>query len=240
MASFLEDISGFYGTGEVNQEGQDLNSFLKKYEPGEYERPSVTADILVFQEKPSCYEVERGYKLLMIQRKNHPSIGFWALPGGFVEMREDIIEAAKRELEEETHLVGVPMEQLYTWGEYQRDPRTRIITTSFLAFVKEKDAKVEAGDDAQDAAWMDVAFSSIGRSEVEGNTGKKIKNIYELVLSNKEKGVSLVAKIAVTENKDGILKERAFQVLDSKGIAFDHPRVIVQGLLYIKSLNVRK
>ena len=90
----------------------------------------------------------------MVKRSNHPSIGFWATPGGFVELKEDISEGAARELEEETCVKGLPLRQMRTWGEWQRDPRWRIITTSYLALV-EGDLKVQAADDAKDAQWLD-------------------------------------------------------------------------------------
>jgi 8-oxo-dGTP diphosphatase len=69
-------------------------------------------------------------RLLMIRRRNHPNIGMWALPGGFVELRENLEDAAKRELMEETGVENAPMIQLKTYGDYDRDPRWRVITTA--------------------------------------------------------------------------------------------------------------
>lgn len=234
MPKFLEDISAFYGTKEKNENGQDLESFLEEYDPRKYENPCVTADILVFKHKESFHTVETGLKLLMIKRKNHPSIGYWALPGGFVEIREDLETAARRELEEETHLSGIAMEQIYTWGEYWRDPRARIITTSFLALVDESIAPIEAGDDAEDAAWMDVSLEELEVMPIVIDNKKKLKSVFQLVLENKGKNVLLNAKVEQIKNAEGLLEEASFQVLEKDGIAFDHPRFIVQALLYLR------
>jgi 8-oxo-dGTP diphosphatase len=234
MPKFLEDIRAFYGTKEKNEMGQNLENFLEEYNPKKYDNPCVTADILVFKHKESFHAVETGLKLLMIKRKNHPSIGYWALPGGFVEIREDLETAARRELEEETHLSGIAMEQIYTWGEYWRDPRARIITTAFLALVDESIAPIEAGDDAEDAAWMDVTLKEIEVVPVVINQRKKLKSVFHLVLENEEKHVILNAKVEQLKNAEGLLEETNFQVLEKDGMAFDHPRFIVQALLYLR------
>lgn len=233
MPAFLEDITPFYGTGEKNENGQDLESFLKEYDTKKYDNPSVTVDTLVIQHDSNLNTVNTGLKLLMIKRRNHPSIGYWALPGGFVNIREDLIDAAKRELQEETGLTNIPMEQVFTWGEANRDPRARIVTVTYLALVEE-DLKAVAADDAADAAWMNINFNQTGIEECskEGI----IKITYELKLSNIEKQVELHAMIEVVKNKKGLIKEANYKVISSMGIAFDHPRCIAQGLLYIQNL----
>jgi len=83
-----------------------------------------------------------GLKVLLIRCGNHPSIGLWALPGGFVEMKESLREAAARELEEETGVKGMRLEQLYTFGEVERDPRTRIISVAYMAVVDDEDQQI--------------------------------------------------------------------------------------------------
>ncbi|ROR23690.1 8-oxo-dGTP diphosphatase [Mobilisporobacter senegalensis] len=231
MSAFLEEFSSFLGTGEKNELGQDLKSFLEDYDPKKYENPCVTVDTLVFRHKDKLTTVNKGLKLLMIKRRNHPCIGFWALPGGFVEIREDTLDAAKRELKEETGLTDVPMEQIYTWGEANRDPRARIITLSYLALVEEE-LEVKAGDDATEAVWMDVKCNLLNVDK----TQDCIKQSYEIYLNNSEKKIELKGIVEVLENCKGLLKEKSYKVITSNGIAFDHARFIMQSLLYIEEL----
>lgn len=231
MPAFLEDITPFLGTGEKDEQGLTLEEYLEQYDTKQYETPSVTTDILVFQHPKTFTEVESGLKLLMIKRRNHPGIGTWALPGGFAEMRENLVDSAKRELMEETNLKGIPLEQLYTWGDYQRDPRCRIITVSFLALVEEGRNDIKAGDDAKDAAWFDVTYKKIGEK-----VNEKLETIYKIELKQEEKKIHLLAEVVCIKNKEGLLKEKRFKVIKNSGIAFDHPAFIVQALLYIKHL----
>jgi len=172
--------------------------------------------------------------VLLIQRKFEPFEGVWALPGGFVEINEDLIDGAKRELTEETGLKDIPIEQMYAWGEVWRDPRTRIITTSYLAIVDDSVAKIKAGDDAADAQWMDISFKQIESVVCDEKNGKRICDTYELRLSNEEHNLNFISKVGVTYNKTGILKETSYEVIENSKTAFDHPRMIVQALLHIK------
>src|SRR4051794_26891302 len=91
----------------------------------EYARPALTVDAVVFGFD------EGELKLLLIQRDLPPFKGKWALPGGFVHVDEAIEAAARRELEEETGLSGIFLEQLYTFGDVHRDPRERIVSVAY-------------------------------------------------------------------------------------------------------------
>ncbi|OQB23629.1 MAG: bifunctional nicotinamide mononucleotide adenylyltransferase/ADP-ribose pyrophosphatase [Firmicutes bacterium ADurb.Bin182] len=132
-----------------NKKGQTLSEFLKGYDENKYRRPSVTADIAVF----TLLRTNKGFKIgtLLIKRGDHPFIGEWALPGGFVGIDEDIEAAAARELYEETGLTGLPLRQCGTFGKPDRDPRTRVITTAFYAIAPCWTLFPRAGDDAADA-----------------------------------------------------------------------------------------
>lgn len=234
MPAFFKEIESFRGTGEKNELGQDLESFLEEYDTNKYENPSVTADMIVIQHPKEFHTVKEGLKVLMVKRRNHPSIGYWALPGGFVNIREDIDLAVKRELLEETGVDDVVIEQLHTWGEAWRDPRARIVTVAYLALLDEG-RELKAGDDAADAAWFDIKLSKKEEVEEVNNQGRtRIKTQYELALVNEEKKVELGATVEVSYNKTGIMKEYQYQVLTSNHIAFDHPRFIVQALLNIE------
>jgi 8-oxo-dGTP diphosphatase len=116
----------------------------------EYPRGALTVDCVVF----GLDDVE--LKVMLIQRGQEPYLGMWALPGGFVRVAETLDEAARRELEEETGLHQVFLEQLYTFGEVHRDPRERVVSVAYYALVKLSDHRVQAATDAREAAWFGV------------------------------------------------------------------------------------
>jgi 8-oxo-dGTP diphosphatase len=99
---------------------------------------------------------DRELKVMLVQRGLPPFEGKWALPGGFVRVDETLEEAARRELEEETGLRKIFLEQLYTFGAVDRDPRERIVSVAYYALVNLRDHKVQAATDARDAAWFGV------------------------------------------------------------------------------------
>ena len=92
----------------------------------------------------------------MIERGGHPYLGKWALPGGFVEMNESLEEAAARELKEETGLSDIYMEQLFTFGDVDRDPRMRVISVAYMALVSKDKLHPVAGDDAANVKWLTI------------------------------------------------------------------------------------
>jgi ADP-ribose pyrophosphatase YjhB (NUDIX family) len=117
----------------------------------EYARPALTVDCVVFGVD------DDDLRVLLIQRGLPPFEGKWALPGGFVRIDEPLEEAARRELEEETGLGKVFLEQLYTFGAVARDPRERVVSVAFYALVNLRDHHVHAATDARDAAWFGVS-----------------------------------------------------------------------------------
>lgn len=114
----------------------------------EYPRPSLTVDCVIFGLD------ESDLKVLLIQRGQAPFEGQWALPGGFVQMNEMLDEAARRELQEETGVSNVFLEQLYTYSGVDRDPRERVVTVAYFALVKLCDHRIKATTDARNAAWF--------------------------------------------------------------------------------------
>lgn len=113
----------------------------------QYARPALAVDCVVFG-------LADDLEVLLIQRDLPPFQGHWALPGGFVHMDETVDEAARRELEEETGLHRVYLEQLYTFGDLGRDPRDRVVSVAYYALVKLSDHRVKAATDAREAAWF--------------------------------------------------------------------------------------
>ncbi len=116
----------------------------------EYARPALTVDCVVFGLD------DEDLKVLLIQRDLEPYSGQWALPGGFVHVGESPEESARRELMEETGVRNVFLEQLYTFGEANRDPREHIVTVAHYALVKLSSHKVQAATDARNAAWFAI------------------------------------------------------------------------------------
>jgi 8-oxo-dGTP diphosphatase len=112
----------------------------------EYPRPAVTADIVIvtLEERP---------RVLLIKRNGEPFKGSWALPGGYVNEMERLADAARRELEEETGVKNVELEQLHAFGDPGRDPRGWTVTVAFLARVLPDQVKPKAADDAAEVGW---------------------------------------------------------------------------------------
>ncbi|MCM8525380.1 MAG: NUDIX hydrolase [Lentisphaeraceae bacterium] len=116
----------------------------------EYPRPALTVDCVVFGLD------ENDLKVLLIERGIEPFAGKWALPGGFVTPEESLEDAAIRELKEETGVENVFLEQLYTVGDVNRDPRERVVTVAYYALVNLQEHNVEASTDANNAAWFEL------------------------------------------------------------------------------------
>jgi 8-oxo-dGTP diphosphatase len=116
----------------------------------EYPHPSVSTDIVIFTIQ------DEQLKVLLIRRLSDPFKNGWALPGGFVEIDEDLEQAALRELQEETGVTGVYLEQLYTFGKPDRDPRERVITVSYYSLVPIDRLSVGAASDARELGWFDI------------------------------------------------------------------------------------
>jgi 8-oxo-dGTP diphosphatase len=117
----------------------------------EYPRPALTVDCVIFGLDESS-----KLKVLLIQRAGDPFKDAWALPGGFVDMDEDLEAAALRELEEETGVKDVFIEQLYTFGTPGRDPRGRVVSVAYFALVNLAAHPVQAASDARNVKWFEL------------------------------------------------------------------------------------
>lgn len=197
-----------------NEAGQTLQEFLDSYDDSMFRHPSNTVDMILMT-------VHEGVlKILLVKRRNHPFIGDWALPGGFIEFDEDMDEAVKRELQEETHIEKYTyFRQLYTLGNADRDPRTRVITTAYLSLTPSENVKrAKPGDDAQETAWFEIKKVSHFIDE------KKREST--LSLNNRELGLHMEFSILDTAQQNYI-KTRS-RPLDTSNccLAADHIKVI--------------
>lgn len=117
----------------------------------EYPRPALTVDVVIFTLRESQLNV------LLVQRGEEPFQDIWALPGGFVRIDESLEQAAFREMQEETGLEDAFLEQLYTYGEIDRDPRGRVVTVAYFALLPaDAPTQVESGSDAKQAVWFPI------------------------------------------------------------------------------------
>ena len=116
----------------------------------DYQKPSVTVDIIIFTIKG------REIKVLLVKRSLEPFKDMWAIPGGFIHINESLEEATKRELEEETGVKDVYLEQLYSFGDPERDPRGRVITVSYFALINSEKIKLKATTDVSEASWFSI------------------------------------------------------------------------------------
>jgi 8-oxo-dGTP diphosphatase len=121
------------------------------YDPSRYDRPSVTVDVVIFT------LMESELHVLLVKRRHWPFEGCWAIPGGFVQMDESLETAARRELWEETGVDDLYMEQLYTFGDPRRDPRTRVISVAYFALIRADQHPIRASDESTDVRWFPVS-----------------------------------------------------------------------------------
>lgn len=168
----------------INYEEMTEEEYLAHCKTIEFARPCVTVDMLIFS-----MNKEQQLELLLIKRGGHPHKGKWAIPGGFVEMDESLEEAAARELKEETNLDGIYLEQLYTFGDVERDKRTRVISVAYIALVPAGNLDFMAGDDAVDAC------SFVVKRENGGFT-----------LCSKERNLILTQEELAFDHKDIVVK----------------------------------
>lgn len=209
-----------------NKDGLTEEEFLAAYRPRDYERPSNTVDMLLFTVADKVSDSirkdkEKQMKVLLIKRRNHPDIHKWALPGGFVEINEDIEKAAYRELEEETGVTDVYMEQLFTYGKVGRDKRMRVISISHMALIPQESIRPIAGDDAEDVAWFTVEKKEV--------SDKK----HQIIIRNEELRLCYEYMVDITYKKNGVVSVPITDIHandENRGIAFDHIEMINAGI----------
>jgi len=150
------------GPGVAQAQATGEAAFLEAYDPGRFERPSVAVDVALLSAAGGALHA------LVVRRDEHPARGRWALPGGFVGLEEPLEVAAGRVLASKAGLSGLFVEQLFTFGDPGRDPRTRVISVAYYALVDQ----ARFGDAASRAEGL-----AVGRLVVpwEGETGGPVE-----------------------------------------------------------------
>lgn len=195
--------------------------FLKKYNSDDFEKLSITTDILIFsvssgERKDYRRANEKFFSILLVKRETYPFKDKWCLPGGFVNIDEDLEDAPRRILERETNLHDIYLEQLYTFGNVNRDPRMRIISTAYIALIDKKELKDEL---VSNASWFNVSYT-------EDN------NSMDIILDNGEEELTLKIKKQLYEKTTDRYK---YIVKENKSLAFDHALVIAAGISRLKN-----
>lgn len=184
---------------------EEERKFLASYDASKYERPSVTADIVIL-----TIDDDNDLNILLIKRGDYPYKDKWAIPGGFMEVgKESIDETASRELEEETGISDVYLKQLYTFGNIGRDPRTTVISVAYMALVPKNMLHIVAGDDAKDAKLFKIKYDVNGIIFNNENI-----TIYESDLAFDH---SEIIRMAITRLRNRIdYEDDAFNLLKNK------------------------
>lgn len=191
--------------------------FLNNYDSSNYEKLSMTADILIFSvsnEENSNYRKtdKKKMSILLVKRDNYPFKDKWCLPGGFVGIDENLDDAPSRILKKETGIDNIYLEQLYTFGSVNRDPRMRIVSTSYIALVDKSRIKENMN---VKASWFDIIMC------------EEKDNIVNITLSNNIDTINFSIKKVLREKTTD---RYSFKVNKNNHLAFDHPQVILSGI----------
>ena len=195
--------------------------FLKNYDVNQFERPSVTSDILLLSVSSGVQNnyrklKEKFYSVLLVKRKDYPFKDKWCLPGGFVKNSETTEEAARRILAKETNLHNIFMEQLYTFDSIDRDPRTRVLSVSYIALVD----KNKLNDSLyENASWFNISYIEDDKT-------------FTVTLDNGNETLNFVVSKTLKESTTDRYK---FDIVKNDSLAFDHPIVIVSGIERLKN-----
>lgn len=170
--------------------------FLKNYDSNQFFKPSVTVDSIIFTirdvETDNYRKLpEKKLQVLLVKRAEHPYMGKWSLPGTFVRKEERFEEAVQRSLKAKTNMQDIYLEQLYSWGDPNRDPRTRIISTSYMGLVDSEKVCIKSGGSTQDANWFTVTLKSLKEKMTENKHGYKKEEEIEILLESKTETVKI-------------------------------------------------
>lgn len=226
-----------------DKNGMTEEEFLSVYDAEKYPRPSLTVDTVIFtvteKEKINYRRIsEKELKILLIKRGGHPFIEHWAIPGGFVNPKESTEIAAARELKEETGVENIYLEQLYTFSDPNRDPRTRIVSCSYIALVDSKNIKIKAGDDAKEARWFNLSLRK-ENEKIEKNNNE-ILTVRDYLLNLNSYGIDINTKIRRRQKRTEKGIQTNYRIIENIGsgeenpnkfgLAFDHAKIITMAI----------
>lgn len=204
--------------------------FLKNYDANQYERPSVTNDVIIFttddiKEENQRKVPKKGMQVLLVKRDEYPDKGVWSIPGGFIDINEGLEEGAKRKLREKTGVDDVYIEQLYTFGDVNRDKRTRVISIGNMALIEKEIIKFEETNELKESKWFWIDKILI---ETKKND-RYIENNHILTLKSEDNEVKV--RYQVNEKIDRNMyrrKEMTYILLDesTESLAFDHYKIL--------------
>ena len=180
--------------------------FLEGYDANNYDRPSVAVDVLIFSISP-----ENNLEVLLVNRKEHPFKDALALPGGFVGKNENLEDTAKRVIKEKVGIEDIELEQLYTFGKIERDPRTRVISIAYMAFLPNKIGNIE------NAFWYEIDFK-------DDKLKLMSSGIYvpEIPVEDLKKALKIIKSVQYKLNQNIQVLEENFELK----LAFDHEEII--------------
>ena len=204
------------------KEYETEEEFLRDYNPSDYPSFAVATDILVFgisSFDDSNYKKldSKKMSILLIKRDNYPFKDKWCIPGGFVKVDENLDDAPKRILKDETGLENIYLEQLYTFGAVDRDPRMRVVSTSYMALIDKDKISKEL---SSNASWFDIL------NIIDEN------GIVKMRLSNGNEIISFTIEKKLRE----LTTDRySFHIKENHYLAFDNPLIILSGLERLKN-----
>ena len=202
----------------MKKEYKTEEEFLKDYDPKAFDQLSMTADIILIsvsdQEQTNYRKTSKKMmSILLVKRDDFPYKGKWCLPGGFLNPKtETLEECAKNVLKRETNLSNIYLEQLYTYDGIDRDPRTRVVSTSYIALV-DKNRLTDMIN--PNACWFDVVLL------------EEKNNIVDITLDN---GVDTIHLSIKKELREKTTDRYRFVALKNDDLAFDHALVILAGI----------
>ena len=196
--------------------------FLKNYNADAFEKLSMTADILlisVSSEENENYRKtdKKMMSILLVKREDYPYINKWCLPGGFLDVKKETLEeCAKRVLKRETNLDDIYLEQLYTYDALDRDPRLRVVSTSYIALVDKNRLRKDL---TPNTSWFDITLI------------EEKDNIVDIILDNKKETLHLKIKKTLCEKTT----DRYHFSTEKNVLAFDHDLIVLAGLERMKN-----
>lgn len=200
-------------------------------------RPSVTIDSIVFTVRDVNVDnyrklPEKKFQVLLVKRAGEPYKDKWSLPGTFVGEKESFEEAVNRCLEEKANIKDIYLEQLYSWGNPLRDPRERVISTSYMGLVDSNNIQIKAGKNVEEIEWFNIKLKTIQEKRTDRKDGYYKTEQIEIILENKE--IVLKSKVEVVKelvNGNLIIYT---QILQSD-LAFDHAKMLVYAIERLKN-----